>query len=102
MSIDYGMYSGWTARDLLSGKGTIPSPFPSGVVPPDWEWQNFLNYGGDGQAQEQLKQAAAPLTLPEPEKPKAEKPKKPAKPKLVLGKDKALKRKLPPKKRAKK
>ena len=100
MSIDYGTYSGWTARDLLNGKGAIASPFPGGVVPADWDWQNFLNYGGDGQAQEQLKQAATPLTLPE--LPKIEKPKKPAKPKLVLGKNKPLKRKLPPKKRAKK
>ncbi len=84
MTYHYGTYAGWTAHDLLNGKGGIPSPFPDGVVPPDWDWQNFLNYGGDGQARS-LIESWTVLKKPEPEKiAPLEKPKAPKKAKAKL------------------
>ncbi len=82
MTYHYGTYAGWTAHDLLNGKGGTPSPFPDGAVPPDWDWQNFLNYGGDGQARAIIESWMV-LKKPEPEleKPKAA-PAKKAKVKL--------------------
>lgn len=97
MSIEYGQYAGWTAKDLLKGKGSTPSPFPDGKPPGDWDWQNFLNYGGDGQAREQLVAGLKLEAAPEVKLGKKHEPK-------VIGKAKPLKRKVAPvaKKKAKK
>ncbi len=100
MSIDYGRYAGWTAKDLLRGKGSAESPFPNGHPPDGWDWQNFLNYGGDSQAQEHL--ANPPKEPAEPKIGKAHPKAKPKKAKPVVGKSKPLKRKVAPKKKAKK
>ncbi len=89
MSYDYGAYANWTAKDLLSGKDNKPSPFHDGKAPADWDWQNFLNYGGDGQARALIESG---LKKPEPEKPEAA----PAKPKAAPAKKaKAAKKSLP-------